>query len=308
MYERILIPLDGSETAEAALAYAELLPSRRARLIQVQPNILGPVRADPSLWEAWQQARQDDAAVYLERAGQSLRRQGRTVEATFRVGDPTAEIIAGAADADLIVMTTRGRGTAGRALFGSVADSVARQVPIPTLLVRVDEHPMTGPPVTRVVVPLDGSALAEQALPVAAAVATDLGVPVHLVRVLDLDALRASVQAGIDAASAYIQSQESVQRHAEEYLAERAQELRNRDLAVTAEVLTGSPALTLLDAIRRDDLVVMTTHGRGGVRRWLLGSVADKLVRAAAAPVLLVRTQSDDATAPAPPTNAWNGP
>ena len=85
-----------------------------------------------------------------------------------------------------------------------------------------------------------------------------------------------------------MRSQEEIQRFAEEYLAEQAQQLRNRDLTATAEVLTGSPAVTLLDAIRPDDLVVMTTHGRGGVRRWLLGSVADKLVRAAAAPVLLV--------------------
>ena len=147
-------------------------------------------------------------------------------------------------------------------------------------------------------VPLDGSALAEQAVPVAAAVAADLGVPVHLLRVLDVDALRATVQAGIHAAAAYVRSQEAVQHHAEEYLAEQAQELRNRNRTATTEVLTGSPAVTLLDAIRRDDLVVMTSHGRGGVRRMLLGSVADKLVRAAAAPVLLVRANEPEPAAP----------
>jgi nucleotide-binding universal stress UspA family protein len=75
-----------------------------------------------------------------------------------------------------------------------------------------------------------------------------------------------------------------------EYLAEQAQELRNQDLTATAEVLTGSPAVTLLDATRPDNLMVMTTHGRGGV--------ADKLVRAAAAPVLLVRASSSEPTAP----------
>jgi nucleotide-binding universal stress UspA family protein len=95
-----------------------------------------------------------------------------------------------------------------------------------------------------------------------------------------------------------LRSQEEIQRYAEEYLAEQVQQLRNRDLTATAEVLTGSPAVTLLDAIRPDDLVVMTTHGRGGVRRWLLGSVADKLVRAAAAPVLLVPANGPESAAP----------
>jgi nucleotide-binding universal stress UspA family protein len=138
--------------------------------------------------------------------------------------------------------------------------------------------------------------------------AGDLGIPIHLVRVLDLDALRATVQAGIHAATAYMRSQEAVQHHAEEYLAERVQELRNQDRAATAEVLLGSPATTLLEAIRPDDLVVMTTHGRGGVQRWLLGSVADKLVRAAEAPVLLVRAQSDDVTVPASAARAEHAP
>jgi nucleotide-binding universal stress UspA family protein len=151
---------------------------------------------------------------------------------------------------------------------------------------------------TRIVVPLDGSDLAEQAVPVAATLAADLGVPVYLMRMLDMDALRATVQAGIHAAAAYMRSQEEIQHYAEEYLAEQVQQLRNRDLTATAEVLNGSPAVTLLDAIRPDDLVVMTTHGRGGIRRWLLGSVADKLVRAAAAPVLLVPAQDPEPAVP----------
>ena len=294
MDERILVPLDGSAVAESALAYVELLPSRRVRLLQVEPDSEGPLLAGGAEWEAWRAGREAEVRAYLERAGERLRQQGRDVETAFAFGDPTDWIIAFSGDADLIVMTTHGRGGGERALFGSVADRVARHAPRPTLLVRGDGQSVPGPRVGRVVVPLDGSVLAERALPVAAEVAADLGVPVHLVRVVDFDALRATVQAGIHAAAAYVRSQEAVQRHAEEYLAGRALELRNRDLTVTAEVLTGSPAVALADTIRRDDLVVMTTHGRGGVRRWLLGSVADKLVREAAAPVLLVRATAQD--------------
>lgn len=298
MFERILIPLDGSETAEAALAYADLLPFHRLHLLHVQPKIAGPIRADPDLWKAWQQARADEATAYLEHVGQPLRREARTVEGAFRVGNPVAEIIAAATDADLIVMTTQGRGTAGRALFGSVADSVARQAPIPTLLVRTDADLATDPAIRRVVVPLDGSALAEQALPVAAALAADLGAPIHLVRVLDIDLIRAMLQAGVLAATGYARSREEVQGGEERELAELVHALRHRNLPATAEVLIGEPAIALLDALRRDDLVVMTTHGWGGLRRWLLGSVADKLVRAAVAPVLLVRASSPSTTDP----------
>lgn len=298
MYERILVPLDGSEVAEAALAYVELLPSHRVRLLRVEPDSEGPLLANPTEWESWRAGREADARAYLERAGERLRQQGREVETAFAFGDPSDWIIAFAGDADLIVMTTHGRGVGERALFGSVADRVARHAPIPTLLIRGDGDLVTGPQVGRVVVPLDGSALAERALPVAAEVAADLGVPVHLVRVIDLDALRATVQAGIHAAAAYVRSQEAVQRHAEEYLAEQARELRNQDVMTTAEVLMGSPAVALVDTFRRNDLIVMTTHGRGGVRRWLLGSVADKLVREAAAPVLLVRATALDSIRP----------
>jgi nucleotide-binding universal stress UspA family protein len=78
-------------------------------------------------------------------------------------------------------------------------------------------------------------------------------------------------------------------RQAETYLAAQVTRLRDRDLAATGETRTGIPAGELLAAVKPGDLVVVTTHGRGGVRRWLLGSVAEKLVRLASAPVLLVR-------------------
>ena len=276
MIDQILIPLDGSAMAEAAIPYAEVLPSQRVRLLQVEPD-------------ARDSGREVEAIAYLERVGEPLRRQGRAVETVFAVGDPADRIIAAAGDADLIVMTTRGRGAGRRALFGSVADRVARHAQAPTLLIRGSEMPAAPPRVVRVIVPLDGSSLAERALPVAIMVARDLGVPIHLLRVVELDTVRAAVEAGIPAARAYREAQEEARRQAEADLDAHVQQLRNQDVMAAAEVRTGSPAAELLDAINADDLVVMTTHGRGGVRRWFLGSVADKLVREAAAPVLLVR-------------------
>ena len=126
MIDRILVPLDGSETAEAALAYVALLPSKRVRLPQIESDTEGPLLAEPAEWEAWRATQEAESRVYLEQAGERLRQQGRDVEAAFAFGDPADWIIAFSGDADLIAMATHGRGTAGRVIFGSVADHVAR--------------------------------------------------------------------------------------------------------------------------------------------------------------------------------------
>jgi nucleotide-binding universal stress UspA family protein len=287
VYECILVPLDGSEAAEAALALTELIPSRRVRLLQVEPDEHGPMLVSAGEAERWRAARREEARAYLTQAGTPLRRQGRDVEAVFAFGDPADQIIA--ADVDLIVMATHGRGAGGRSFYGSVADRVVRHARVPTLIVRGGERPVAAPPLARVLVPFDGSPLAEAALPVAAELGDVLGLPLHLVQVVEEDLVRATVQAGPAVAAAAARRTAEVKRQAEDVVAAAVQALRNRDLAVTGEVRTGLPVTELLAAVRPADLVVMTTHGRGGVRRWLLGSVAEKLVRHAPAPVLLVR-------------------
>jgi nucleotide-binding universal stress UspA family protein len=289
VFERILVPLDGSAAAEAALAFAELIPSRTVRLLTVEPDAAGPMLASAPEVEAWREARRVEGQAYLERAGEGLRRQGREVETEVAFGDPAEQIVGAAAAVDLVMMGSHGRGAGGRVAYGSVADRVARHAPAPVLVVRGGTQPAALPPLTRVVVPLDGSARAEAALPTATALADLLGVPVHLVRVLEEDVLRATVQAGAAAAAAYAAAQEATRRQADAYLADEARRLRDQDVAAGTELRTGQPAPELLAALRPGDLVVLTPHGRGGVRRWLLGSVAEKLVRLAPAPVLLVR-------------------
>ena len=303
VYDRMLVPLDGSAAAETALAIAELIPSQRVRLLQVESDTRGPMLVDAHDADAWRAGREASARAYLDRSADGLRRQGREVEPAFAFGDPASRIIAAATDVDLVVMATQGRGAGGRALFGSVADRVARHAPTATLLVRGGARPAAAPPLARIVVPLDGSPVAERAVDAAADVAGPLGLPLHLVRVVEGDTVRASVQAGTRAAAAYARVQEALKREAEAYLAAWVRRLRNRDLAATAEVRTGEPAVELLGAVSAGDLVAMTTHGRGGVRRWLLGSVAEKLVRLAPGPVLLVR----DASRPMPPARAADG-
>ncbi len=149
-------------------------------------------------------------------------------------------------------------------------------------------------PLTRIVVALDGSALAETALPTAEALARDLGLPVHLVRVVDIDLVRATVEAGAAAAKAYATSQEEARHEAEAYLEAQVQRLRDHHLIATSELCHGSPATALLAAVKEGDLVVLTTRERGGIERWFLGSVTEEVVRHAVSPVLLVRAPTAD--------------
>jgi nucleotide-binding universal stress UspA family protein len=276
MYDRILVPLDGSDLAEAALPFVELIPSRHVRLLAVEPVVLAAPRRraafEPPLPSG--AGRVFTPAAYLDSVGEPFRRQGRDVELVVESGDPGARIVVTAADASLIVMATRGRGAVGRALLGSVADHVARHAPAPTLLVRGTD-PRAAPMVGRVVIPLDGSERAEAALPVAARWGGDLGVRPHLVRVVDT--------------STQLTTEEEARREAAAYLDEQARRLSVYDAVATSEVLTGPTVRALLEAIGPADLVVMTTRGRGGLGRALLGSVAERLVREAAGPVLLVR-------------------
>jgi nucleotide-binding universal stress UspA family protein len=285
MFDLILVPLDGPEAAEAALAVAELIPSKRVRLLTVASDL--PDRTAIC-------ATEPDCQTYLERVAEPLRRQGREVETIVAFGDPAREIVASAATADLIVMGSHGRGAAGRVGLGSIADHVARHAPAPALIVRGGRRPATTIPLTRIVVPLDGSALAEQALPMAIALAGIMGLPVHLVRVVDFDPVRGTVEAGVVAANAYVKTHAAAISLADTYLAEQVQRLRNKDVATMSELRTGAPASELLDAIHEGDLVVLATRERGGIQRWFLGSVAEELVRRAAGPVLVVRATTQE--------------
>ena len=147
MYERILVPLDGSETAEAALAYVALLPSERVRLLAVESD-----QAD--LAAVCTAAR--DCEAYLEAVAAPLREQGRDVDTVVVFGNPAEQILTLAAAADLVVMGSHGHGPVRRFVLGSVADEVARHAPVPVMIVGGGPGSRSVPAVqlTRIVVPL----------------------------------------------------------------------------------------------------------------------------------------------------------
>jgi nucleotide-binding universal stress UspA family protein len=266
MFKLILVPLDGSEASEVALGAAELIPSRRVRLLAVESEMLNQTALRTA---------ERDCQAHLDRVAEPLRRQGRKVDTVVVFGGPAQLIVAAAATADLVVMASHGRDTMGAFVLGSVANWVARHAPVPTMIVRTGNNPVKPVPLTRIVVPLDGSPLAEAALPAATELAGTRGLPVHLVRVLDdVDAQRATARAGA-------------------YLAARVQQIRNRDPVADSDLRTDPPVVEHLAAIGKGDPLVLATHDRGGLQRRILGSMADKLIPRAASPVVIVR-----ATAP----------
>lgn len=147
---------------------------------------------------------------------------------------------------------------------------------------------------TRIVLPLDGSDLAAAASPTAEEIARLAGIPIHLVRVLDTGYLAKlagyPVYGTFVEVSALMESLRNEESVAIAHLRAVMHELEGRGLRVTTELRRGHPAEEIVAATRPGDLVIMSTHGRGGLGRWFLGSIAEDVVRHATVPVTLVRT------------------
>ena len=294
----ILVPLDGSNWSERAVDFALALRPPDGELL-----LLRVVRG-PEEFEGWWVVPATDAEALVaaeEAARESLASLADRLSAgvpSVRTevvsGDPADEILRTVrrADVSLMVMSTHGRVVSGRLFFGSVADRVTRYCTCPVLLLRSASRAAA---TKRVIVPLDGSLSAEEALPLAVWASQRLDVPVRLVRVVESDEISREIRLGPvrespERQKADIQAEARARcdRAADAYLSALVERLRALGTIAEFEVRTGSPALVLLDLLRADDLAVMTSQGLGGMRRWLLGSVAEKLVRSGPCPILLV--------------------
>jgi nucleotide-binding universal stress UspA family protein len=269
MYQPVLVPLDGSSLAEQALPYAQKLAAPGCQLI---------------LLEVGQD--EDDLSV-LERHANSCARLETAVE------DPAEQILQVVRDLNvgLIVMTTHGRGALGRWAFGSVPVFVVR----PT-----DGETPIDPDIQRLVVPLDGSPLAEAALPTASSLARRLHVPLHLVTAIDVTKIlpvEILPTVAFDAAI-YDETDAQLEADATAWLTQAAEQPQREGVATTWAILRGSPVLAISDAVKPGDVIVITSRGSGGAKRSLLSSVAEKLIREGPAPVVLVPAGTRDNEAP----------
>jgi len=288
MYTEILIPLDGSPLAEEVLPYAELFATAfeipMELLCIVDPETVSTEGSD-ALENAC-----TESSSYLEGIARSL--TGRVpVQCTVEKGDPAERIAAAAARTNpLIAMSTHGRSGVQRWLLGSVAEKTVQATAHPLLLIRARRKQARGNGVTlrKLLVPLDGSPVAEQVLPYVSYLAKTMGFEVVLLRAYEVHLRGHSHRMR--------QIRETVKDSAQAYLDDKARALKAEGVAsVTCRVEQGDAAARIVRVARElpDDLIAMSTHGRSGVRRWVLGSVTSRIVRHSNDPVLVIRAVSD---------------
>src|SRR6266508_1587579 len=287
MYSKILVPLDGSKLSEQILPYAGRIadayriPVELLRIIDPHPR--------PPFWppQAGDKYLKDISAKHFPFSTQ--------VAVAEKVGKP-AEVIVDRAKDDsscLIAMATHSMSGPRHWLIGSVASKVTQSAQNPLLLVRPTENADPALPIAlkSIFVPLDGSGLAEKALPHAVALAKKLKLTVQLLRVYTLPP-DAYVVADSVVARDSAQFKEAMHKEVESYLEGKVETLRAEGLDdVIGTAMEGDPASEIIDLAAKtaNSLVAMSTHGRSGVGRWLLGSVAEKIIQNSHAPVLLIR-------------------
>lgn len=290
MYQRLLVPLDGSPLAEQVLPYVYVLgnslkcPIALVRAFDL-PYMLES--ADGATIDRVSTGLRQQAQEYLNRLSTSLRDAGETVSVAEYEGDPATVIVNEAEKVPdtLIAISTHGRSGVTRWVLGSVAEKVLNATTNPLLMIRGKPVEGSSPPdlpapsqewaalvdVKTIVVPLDGSPVSEQVLPHAVALAKSLDASVVPVGV--------STSANDDA-------------QVSEYLNNAVQQLGQEGvISEGGQLLHGDPAGAILDMTQRTTgcLVAMTTRGRSGVQRWVMGSVTDRVVRHSGTPVLVVR-------------------
>ncbi|HSM35997.1 MAG TPA: universal stress protein [Longimicrobiales bacterium] len=295
---RILVPLDGSPLARWALPWAlalraafdadlELVGVHAPLDVDLGPSVEGTWDADV---RAAERAGLDAEATRLAEAGHP-RPQTALVE-----GVPGPAIVARAArdDVDLIVVATHGRGGLSRAWLGSVASFIGRHAECPVLVL----HPVDDgsepdlrdlPLIDTILTPVDGSEFSEAAVASAAEIVDAFGASLVLLRAVPVPLIVGSPYIP-HAAQTYAEERDARVAGAEAYLRECA-DRSGVDAPVRTVVVETEPAHAIPAAAGEEgaDLIVMATHGRGALMRAIVGSVADKVMRTAPVPVLLVR-------------------
>lgn len=309
----ILVPLDLSARALRALRYGRAFARQFGSALHLlhvteplaYPTDLGyaPVVSGELETELQEGSRERLAGVVNE-----LRQSGFTVEGKLRVGRPHTEIAAAAADlgVDLVVVTTHGFTGLKHVLLGSVAERVVRHAPCPVLVVReqeqefvrtdhLDQTAAQGSPaeepfrLTRLLVPTDFSEASQAALAYAAAIARAFQAVMVLAHVTEFPYVEANL-ADVDTRA----FEEGARRRGEEQLTKLADAQRATGLKVEARLLTGAAWHETVNLAKEvgSELIVAGTHGYTGLKHVLLGSTAERLVRHAPCPVLVVRRRA----------------
>jgi len=309
MYRSLMVPLDGSAFGEYALPLALGIAQRagaRLELIHIcmpplpsvfADGLVNPTPVEPPLDLAGEQAH-----AHLDQLADRLSQHWQVPISTVVRYGPVADTLfnyAMESATDLVVMTTHGYGPLSRFWLGSVADKLMRRLPVPILLARPAEAPIDlladihAPALQHILIPLDGSALAEEILRPAVALGTLMGTRYTLLQALDplvAEHIKPPYSVGLDRSMLA-----EIRERALAYLEQIADRLRAQSLQVQTKLVVAQPHIAILDYAddHAVDLIALATHGHGGVARMVLGSVADKVVRGADVPILLQRPAAE---------------
>jgi nucleotide-binding universal stress UspA family protein len=293
MFTTVVVPLDGSQEATAAL------PTARAIAVPVGARMsLVRVVRRPAGSFASHADEMREAATYLDGiVHKKLHSAELSISTHVRSGEIAAEILNQVHDVgpDVIVMATRGRGGVRRAVLGSVASELVAESPVPVILLRTNSH--LSPTLKALLVPLDGSPESAEVLPSATALARATGAHVLLLRVVTpVPAWVLQQSSFIYDAGLYLDPDwdNAAYVEARNYVMDLAARLTLQGISADGLALIGDVARTSTRTAVgvKADLVVMSMHGRTGAARAVLGSVADTVVRSSLTPVMLLRGDS----------------
>ena len=299
MYPKLIIPLDRSRLSEAILPYARLI----AKAFRCPVNLLHVI--DPETIKA---LGHPGRGLFLDVVEADLRKYAKdylnTVSKSFdnpssmscsiEVGNPADVIldISSRTPKALVAMSTNGRSGIKRWYIGSVADKVLHACTNPMLLVKGSDdgqsHDGTAS-IKRLLLPLDGSPVAELALPHAVALAKTLNAELDLMRVYTA---LTHADYGERFIPNYDAMGETLKHEARGYLAEQASILEQEGFRnVKCIVQEGDAGAEIIDVAHKtkENLVAMCSHGRTGIGRWVLGGTTDRVVRYSEDPVLVIR-------------------
>lgn len=301
----ILFPTDGSTCAEFAHAHAAFL----AHQFDAELHVLHVVEAHMRTLDDLSQLVEIEEQDILEQLHAPLPSttsgpdEARIHRAKRTDASAAEGVLTYAADEDidLIVMGTHGRRGMDRLLMGSIAEEVVRLSPCPTLTVCGKKQPTPDRDINRILVPMGLSEHTESLFAHARAIGATYGARLDLVHVIERAAFPSVY--GVDAPSTDDAAVERRVRDALEPYVEAAQDM---DVDATITVLRGHPAVALLDMLddAAIDLVTIATHGRTGLQRLVMGSVAEKVVRMAPCPVFTVKSFGKSLVASSPTKTA----
>lgn len=298
MFKKILLPLDGSKVSEIALPYGRQLAEK--------------MNSELILFHVCGQGHDQQEhmhMIYLDSLAETLKQtskkgqnsNGITVSTMIETNGPEEDIcnLVGKNDIDLIVMTAISTsGLKVGKMIGSVADHVCRTVPTPVLLIRPQKTKIINDKkqlINRILLTLDGSELSKKVLPVGEELVSKLKIPLTLFQMARV-VMPYSDEISDEVFLDYEKLSDAERYRVQNEMTVLEKELKDKGFDVNYEVVSGvSAADEIIDeSIKINaDLIVMSTHGRSGLSRWLLGNVAEKVLRHSTVPVLLVNARAN---------------